>query len=129
MAHVLSVTIRERAPLGETIGRVLMGFSWTRVVFRIERMTAGGPLFIDITWHLAGDPMGDKETSSMMVANAAVNYVGVETMLHITCQKYSKRRSAKHCIELRIWVCGIFWLFAVVSSIVLRSHGWMDQLT
>ena len=55
-------------------------------------MAAGGPLFVDITWHLAGDPMGDKETSSMMVANAAVNYVGVETMLHITCQRYSRNK-------------------------------------
>ncbi|OWA51199.1 Methylenetetrahydrofolate reductase [Hypsibius exemplaris] len=57
---------------------------------RIERMAAVGPLFVDITWHAAGDPTADKETSSMMIANAALNYVGVETMLHMTCSRLKK---------------------------------------
>ncbi len=40
-------------------------------------MGSGGPLFIDITWHPAGDPGSDKETSSMMIASTAVNYCGL----------------------------------------------------
>lgn len=48
-------------------------------------MAAGGPLFIDVTWHPAGDPGSDKETSSMMIASTAVNYCGLETVLHMTC--------------------------------------------
>lgn len=52
---------------------------------RFERMGMGSPLFIDVTWHPAGNPAGDSETSSMMIAHSALNYVGLETMLHMTC--------------------------------------------
>jgi len=55
------------------------------LVSRLERMGAGQPLFIDITWHPAGNPAGDSETSSMMIAHSALNYIGLETMLHMTC--------------------------------------------
>lgn len=50
-----------------------------------DRMAVGQPLFCDITWHPAGDPAGNKETSSMMIANTMLNYCGIDTMLHITC--------------------------------------------
>lgn len=53
-------------------------------------MAAGGPLFIDVTWHPAGDPGSDKETSSMIIANTAVNYCGLETILHMTCCNQTK---------------------------------------
>ncbi|XP_057304254.1 methylenetetrahydrofolate reductase (NADPH)-like [Hydractinia symbiolongicarpus] len=52
---------------------------------RFDRMSRGGPLFCDITWHPAGDPSGDKETSSTTIASTAANYCGLETMLHMTC--------------------------------------------
>lgn len=52
---------------------------------RLNRMWLGNPLFLDITWHPSGNPAGDSETSSMMIAHSAVNYVGIETMLHMTC--------------------------------------------
>jgi len=55
------------------------------LISRLDRMRAGNPLFIDITWHPAGNPAGDSETSSMMIAHSAVQYVGVESMLHMTC--------------------------------------------
>jgi len=55
------------------------------LVGRFERMSRGGPLFCDITWHPAGDPGSDKETSSTTIASIAANYCGVETMLHMTC--------------------------------------------
>ncbi|XP_032863727.1 methylenetetrahydrofolate reductase isoform X4 [Tyto alba] len=53
-------------------------------------MGVGGPLFIDVTWHPAGDPGSDKETSSMIIANTAVNYCGLETILHMTCCNQTK---------------------------------------
>nr|XP_045006704.1 methylenetetrahydrofolate reductase isoform X1 [Jaculus jaculus] len=55
------------------------------LISRFDRMAAGGPLFIDVTWHPAGDPGSDKETSSMMIASTALNYCGLETILHMTC--------------------------------------------
>ncbi|KAG7274842.1 hypothetical protein CRUP_038815, partial [Coryphaenoides rupestris] len=55
-----------------------------------DRMGSGGPLFIDITWHPAGDPGSDKETSSMMIASTAVNYCGLESVLHLTCCNQSR---------------------------------------
>ncbi len=58
--------------------------------FRFDRMGSGGPLFIDITWHPAGDPGSDKETSSMMIASTAVNYCGLESILHLTCCNQTK---------------------------------------
>ncbi|PNI39665.1 MTHFR isoform 13, partial [Pan troglodytes] len=41
------------------------------LISRFDRMAAGGPLYIDVTWHPAGDPGSDKETSSMMIASTA----------------------------------------------------------
>ncbi|XP_065506006.1 methylenetetrahydrofolate reductase (NADPH) isoform X2 [Caloenas nicobarica] len=60
------------------------------LISRFDRMAAGGPLFIDVTWHPAGDPASDKETSSMIIANTAVNYCGLETILHMTCCNQTK---------------------------------------
>jgi len=57
---------------------------------RLDRMRVGNPLFVDITWHPAGNPAGDTETSSMMIAQSAVQYVGIESMLHMTCVGSSK---------------------------------------
>lgn len=48
-------------------------------------MAHGKPLFIDITWHPAGDPTGDRETSSITIASTALNFCGLDTMLHMTC--------------------------------------------
>ena len=55
------------------------------LISRIERMGMGNPLFVDVTWHPAGNPSGDSETSSSMIAHSAVNYLGIETLLHMTC--------------------------------------------
>ena len=59
---------------------------------RLERMGMGRPLFVDITWHPAGNPAGDSETSSMMIAHSAINYLGLETMLHMTCVDSNKEQ-------------------------------------
>ena len=62
----------------------------TNLVSRLERMRTGSPLFVDITWHPAGNPSGDTETSSMMISHVSSQYVGLETMLHMTCVGSSK---------------------------------------
>lgn len=56
---------------------------------RMERMAQGSPLFCDMTWHAAGNPGGDCETSSITVASAALNYCGLEMVLHMTCYDYN----------------------------------------
>ena len=48
---------------------------------RLERMSAGRPLFVDITWHPAGNPAGDSETSSTMIAQSAINYIGKDQFI------------------------------------------------
>ncbi|XP_005996631.1 methylenetetrahydrofolate reductase isoform X1 [Latimeria chalumnae] len=66
------------------------------LISRFDRMGAGGPLFIDVTWHPAGDPGSDKETSSLMIASTALNYCGLETVLHITCCNQTKEEISQH---------------------------------
>ncbi|XP_039210952.1 methylenetetrahydrofolate reductase [Crotalus tigris] len=66
------------------------------LISRFDRMGAGGPLFIDVTWHPAGDPGSDKETSSMMMATTALNYCGLETILHMTCCNQSRGTITAH---------------------------------
>ncbi|KAE8591852.1 hypothetical protein XENTR_v10018592 [Xenopus tropicalis] len=66
------------------------------LISRFDRMGSGGPLFIDVTWHPAGDPGSDKETSSMVIASAAVNFCGLETILHMTCCNQTKEDITKH---------------------------------
>ena len=63
---------------------------------RFERLGAGGPLFIDVTWHPAGNPAGDSETSSMSIASAALNYSGLETMLHLTCVTHTRAQISSY---------------------------------
>lgn len=62
----------------------------TNLIGRLERMGSGGPLFCDITWHAAGNPGGNEETSSMAIANAALNFCSLDTMLHITCSNATR---------------------------------------
>ena len=40
---------------------------------------------MDITWGAGGNPGGDAETSSIKIAETSVQYLGLETMLHMTC--------------------------------------------
>lgn len=60
------------------------------LIAKLENLSCGKPLFCDITWHPAGDPSGDKPTSSMKIAGVMKNYCLLETMLHITCYGQTK---------------------------------------
>ncbi|XP_042372479.1 methylenetetrahydrofolate reductase-like, partial [Plectropomus leopardus] len=71
------------------------------LISRFDRMGSGGPLFIDITWHPAGDPGSDKETSSMMIASTAVNYCGLESILHLTCCNQTKEKITGHLAKAK----------------------------
>lgn len=66
------------------------------LINRFEQMRQGGPLFIDVTWHAAGNPGSDSETSSITIANVALNYCGLETMLHVTCVDLSENDLKQH---------------------------------
>ena len=59
-------------------------------------MFSGGPLFCDVTWHPAGNPGGDQETSSLAIASTSLNYCSLETMLHLTCANQTKDVITKH---------------------------------
>ncbi|XP_044138018.1 methylenetetrahydrofolate reductase [Bufo gargarizans] len=66
------------------------------LISRFDRMGSGGPLFVDVTWHPAGDPGSEKETSSMTIASTAVNFCGLETILHMTCCTQTKEEITRH---------------------------------
>nr|XP_039248684.1 methylenetetrahydrofolate reductase-like [Styela clava] len=66
------------------------------LIGRLDRMRDGNPLFIDITWHPAGDPGGDKITSSTKIAGTILNYCGIDTMLHMTCCNQTRETIMKN---------------------------------
>ncbi|XP_076802588.1 methylenetetrahydrofolate reductase (NADPH)-like [Clavelina lepadiformis] len=81
------------------------------LIGRFDRMSQGGPLFIDITWHPAGDPGGDKITSSTKIAGTVSNYCGLETMLHMTCCKQSPETVNRHVEKTKsLGICNILAL-------------------
>ena len=66
------------------------------LIGRFDRLRQSGPMFCDITWHSAGNPGSDTETSSITIAGVALNYSGLETMLHITCVGMSESDLRRH---------------------------------
>lgn len=74
-------------------------------------MSVGQPLFCDITWRLAGDPASNKDTSSMMIASAMLNYCNIDTMLHITCCGTKKAQMFEYLSRAK--ECGIRNLLAL----------------
>ena len=52
--------------------------------------------------NLSGNPAGDTETSSMMIAHSAVNYVGLETMLHMTCVNTEKEKVKQYLKKAKV---------------------------
>eukprot|EP00118_Oscarella_pearsei_P005553 m.25641 g.25641 ORF g.25641 m.25641 type:complete len:662 (+) comp28853_c0_seq4:64-2049(+) len=72
------------------------------LIARFDRMALGRPLFCDVTWHLATEPGGDLETSSMTIAGTALNYCGLETMLHMTCTDATKDQLIGHLKKAKL---------------------------
>jgi len=68
---------------------------------RLDRFRNGGPLFVDVTWHPAGNPGGDSETSSLTIASAALNYSGLDTVLHLTSAQSSVDDIRKHLTKAK----------------------------
>ena len=66
------------------------------LIAKIDRLSRGSPLFCDVTWHPAGEPAGDKETSSITIASVTANYCGLETMLHMTCANTTREQVLKN---------------------------------
>ena len=56
---------------------------------RFDRMRSGGPLFIDITWHATSNVPCEMvpvdSIDSVNIAGVALNYCGLDVILHITC--------------------------------------------
>uniref|UniRef100_A0A914W6R0 methylenetetrahydrofolate reductase (NADPH) n=1 Tax=Plectus sambesii TaxID=2011161 RepID=A0A914W6R0_9BILA len=73
---------------------------------RVERLREGGPMFVDVTWHMGSDPANlNKETSSSSIAAGCLDFCRVDTMLHITCAQYTKEQTMKNleqCKEMGI---------------------------
>ena len=86
------------------------------LIGRFDRMFAGGPLFCDVTWHPAGNPGGNQETSSMQIANCALNYCGLETMLHITCTNQTKEAITSHLLKAK--------RLGIKNILALRGGEW-----
>lgn len=84
-------------------------------------------MFCDITWHAAGDPGGDKETSSMHIAGVALDYCGVEIMLHMTCANSTRETITKYLYKAK--AMGIRNILAlrggkVVHKLLRMSSHW-----
>uniref|UniRef100_A0AC35TKL0 Methylenetetrahydrofolate reductase n=1 Tax=Rhabditophanes sp. KR3021 TaxID=114890 RepID=A0AC35TKL0_9BILA len=64
---------------------------------KTDRFRDGGPMFVDITWHLGSDPANlEKETSSSSIAQSCLDYCRLDTMLHMTCAQYDKQQTLDH---------------------------------
>ena len=91
------------------------------LVAKIDRLSRGSPLFCDITWHPAGDPSGDKETSSTTIASVTANYCGLETMLHMTCANATKEQVLKNLQKAKN--LGLRNILALRGGMFSISHG------
>lgn len=60
------------------------------LVNRMDRMNKGIPLFMDVTWHAGKSSASSATCSSMTIATTAVNYCGIEILLHVTCDRLTK---------------------------------------
>lgn len=60
------------------------------LVNRMDRMNKGVPLFMDVTWHAGKSSASSSTCSSMTIASTAVNYCGIEILLHVTSDGLTK---------------------------------------
>lgn len=69
---------------------------------RMKVLAQGQPLFCDVTWHPSNHP-GDveKPTSSMCVASTMLNYLNINTMIHMTCTHQPKMKIKEQLITAK----------------------------
>jgi methylenetetrahydrofolate reductase (NADPH) len=76
---------------------------------RFDRLRAGGPLFVDITWHAASnipcEVIPVDSIDSVNIAGVALNYCGLDTVLHITC--VGQKKECMDRLLQRVKGCGI----------------------
>lgn len=68
----------------------------TSLVKLLESYREGDAHFLDITWHVAGNPGRETPTSSITIAGVALNYCCFDTMLHIICIGLTKQDLKRH---------------------------------
>lgn len=69
---------------------------------RMKVLAQGQPLFCDVTWHPSNQPGNmEKPTSSMCVASTMLNYLNIQTMLHMTCCHQPKQNIKEHLITAK----------------------------
>ena len=85
-------------------------------------MGGAGAMFIDVTWHPAGNPAGEGETSSMAIASAALNYCGLETVLHMTCLGKTEQELLGYLHKAK--KLGIRNILALRGGRSLSSYEW-----
>jgi len=92
-------------------------------------MSAGGPLFCDITWHPAGHPDSSEPTSSLTFAMAMINHIGINTMLHMTCCNQTREHIDKHLLRAReLGISNLLLLRGGIASLGLASASSLDWL-
>ena len=62
------------------------------MISRFDTFRQLGPLFADITWHAAANISDDENPLSLIVADLALNYCSLNTMLHLTCMGMTKAK-------------------------------------
>lgn len=64
------------------------------LIERFDRMSSGGPLFIDLTWGAGGgDPANmELETSTMHVSKLAQKYCGLDVLMHLTAAGHTREQ-------------------------------------
>lgn len=77
-------------------------FCFSSFDFRMKILAQGQPLFCDVTWHPSNQPGNmEKPTSSMCVASTMLNYLNIQTMLHMTCCHQPKQNIKEHLITAK----------------------------
>lgn len=91
---------------------------------KLNRFRVGVPLFVDITWHAASNVSTEviavDSTDSVNVAGVALNYCGLDVILHITC--VGQNKESMDALIRRAKKCGI------TNLLVLRGDKPQDEV-
>lgn len=95
---------------------------------QFDRMRVGGPLFCDVTWHAKSNPADLQDTAdgidSVNIAGIALNYCGLDTLLHLTC--ISQTQESLKLLLQRVMKRGIRNLLILRGDIEAKDSGRRD---